>query len=180
MKTTLIAVAGLAAAASGQTVIDLSGIDVDATAPTVFTVTQTDSGPLSSLDFDITVDAGGVGGNASWASEVFIGLRHVPSGFTFTADGNDIDLTDDGPNDLLFGWGNSGGIFTFQGSVDMTGLGPNDTAGDWEVTLIDQFDDFGVDHSYLAGSTITINKVPAPAGLAILGLGGLVAARRRR
>jgi len=178
MKTTLIAVAGLAAAASGQTVIDLSGINVDGTSPTVFTVTQTDGGPLSSFDFDITVDVGGVGGNASWASEVFIGLSF--GAFTFTADGNDIDLTDDGPNDLLFGWGNSGGIFSFQGSVDMTGQGPADTQGDWVVTLIDQFDDFGIDYTFLSGSTITINKVPAPAGLAILGLGGLVVARRRR
>ena len=180
MKTTLIAVAGLAAAASGQTVIDLSGINVDATAPVVFIVSQTDSGPLSSLDFDITVDVGGAGGNASWASEVNIGLRHIPSGFTFTADGDDVNFADLGPDDLLFGWGNSGGIFTFQGSIDMTGLGPNDTFGDWEITLSDEFDDFGIDHTYLSGSTITINKVPAPAGLAILGLGGLVAARRRR
>jgi hypothetical protein len=180
MKTTLIALAGLATAASAQTVIDLSGMNVDGAAPTVFTVDQTDHGAMTTLDFDITVDAGGAGGNLSWGSEVFIGLRHVPSGYTFTADGNDIDLSDDGPNDLIFGWGNSGGVFSFQGSVDMSGQGPNDTFGTWEITLIDQFDDFGIDHSYLQGSTITINKVPAPAGLAILGLGGLAATRRRR
>ena len=96
-----------------------------------------------------------------------------------TADGSDDDLTDDGPNDLLFGWGNSGGIFSFQGSVDLSGA-LADASGDWEVTLIDQFDDFGPDHVYLSGSTVTITQVPAPAGLAILGLGGLAAARRKR
>lgn len=180
MKTAIIAVAGLAAAAAAQsTVIDLSGIVVDATSPTVLSLTNANAGALSSIDFDVTVDAGINGGNLSWASEVFIGLTHVPSGFTFTADGNDIDLTDDGPNDLIFGWDNAGGIFSFAGSVDLTGA-LADASGDWTVTLIDQFDDFGPDHQYLQGSTITINQVPAPAGLAILGLGGLVATRRRR
>jgi hypothetical protein len=180
MKTAIIAVAGLAAAASAQSfVADLSGITVDAASPTVLMVTNNNSGPLTTIDFDITVDAGVNGANASWGSEVFIGLTHLPSGFTFTADGNDIDLTDDGPNDLLFGWDNAGGIFSFQGSVDLTGA-LADVNGDWEVVLADQFDDFGPDHQYLQGSTITINNVPAPAGMAILGLGGLAAARRRR
>ncbi len=180
MKTAIIAVAGLAAAATAQsTVIDLSGITVDAAAPTSFNVNVGQAGALSSLDFNVTVDAGVNGQNLSWGSEVFIGLTHVPSGFSFTADGNDIDLTDDGPNDLIFGWDNAGGIFSFAGSVDLTGA-LADAGGDWTVTLIDQFDDFGPDHQYLSGSTITINQVPAPAGLAILGLGGLAAARRRR
>lgn len=179
MKTAIIAVAGLAAAATAQsTVIDLSGIIVDAAAPTSFNVNVGQSGALSSIDFDITVDAGVNGQNLSWGSEVFIGLSG-PGGFSFTADGNDIDLTDDGPNDLIFGWDNAGGIFSFSGSVDLTGA-LADAGGNWTVTLIDQFDDFGPDHQYLSGSTITINQVPAPAGLAILGLGGLAAARRRR
>ena len=180
MKIAITAVAGLAAAATAQsTVIDLSGIVVEATSPTSFNVNVGSSGALSSIDFDISVDAGVNGGNLSWASEVFIGLTHDSSGYTFTADGNDIDITDDGPNDLLFGWGNSGGIFSFQGSVDVSGA-LADAGGSWTVTLIDQFDDFGPDHAYLQGSTIALTQVPAPAGLAILGLGGLVAARRRR
>lgn len=179
MKTTLIAVAGLAAAATAQsTTIDLSGIVVDATSPTSFSVNVASAGALASLDFDITVDAGGPGGNASWGSEVFMSLTHDASGYTFTADGNDIDLTDDGPNDLLFGWGNSGGVFSFAGNAAAGPLA--DASGSWTITLIDQFDDFGADHGYLSGSTVTINQIPAPAGLAILGLGGLAAARRRR
>lgn len=44
------------------------------------------------------------------------------------------------------------------------------------------FDDIvgGVDSFYEQGSSITINYVPAPGALAVLGMGGLVAGRRRR
>lgn len=181
MKTTaILAIAGLATAASAQTVIDLSGINVDGSAPTSFTIFQSDHGAMTTLDFDLTVDVGGVGGNASWGSEVHIAMTHVASGFTFTADGSDFNFADTGPDDLTFGWGNSGGVFSFSGSVDMSGSGPSDTWGDWEITLSDEFDDFGIDHTYLSGSTITINKVPAPGALAVIGLGGLALSRRRR
>ena len=37
-----------------------------------------------------------------------------------------------------------------------------------------------IDSLYESGSTITISYVPAPSALAVLGLGGLVAGRRRR
>lgn len=176
MKLALATVAGLAAAASAQTVIDLSGITVDGAGATVFTVNQTDHGPLDTIDFDIAVDAV----SPSWGSEVNITLTHLPSGYSFNADGDDADFSDDGPADFLFGWGNLSGLFTFSGSVDVSGTGPSDTFGTWEIILSDDFDDLGPDHIYRDGSTVTINKVPAPAGLAILGLGGLVATRRRR
>ncbi len=44
------------------------------------------------------------------------------------------------------------------------------------------FDDIlgGVDSVYGQGSTLTIGYVPTPGSLAVLGLGGLVAGRRRR
>ncbi len=44
------------------------------------------------------------------------------------------------------------------------------------------FDDVagGIDSTYEAGSSITISYVPAPGALAVLGMGGLVAGRRRR
>ncbi len=176
----IIAIAGLATAASAQTVIDLSGINVDGASPTSFTVFQGDHGAMTTLDFELFVDVGGVAGNASWGSEVVISLTHVASGFTFTADGSDTNFADLGADDLTFGWGNSGGIFSFSGSVDMSGMGPSDTYGDWQITLLDEFDDTGIDHTYLQGSTITINKVPAPGALAVIGLGGLALSRRRR
>ncbi|HHN78767.1 MAG TPA: PEP-CTERM sorting domain-containing protein [Phycisphaerales bacterium] len=179
MKTaSIIAIAGLATAAGAQTVIDLSGISVDGAAPTTFTVFQNDHGAMTTLDFDLTVEVGAT--NASWGSEVHIAMTHLPSGFTFTADGSDTNFADLGADDLIFGWGNSGGVFSFQGSIDMSGMGPSDTFGEWEITLSDEFDDFGIDHTYLQGSTITINKVPAPGALAVIGLGGLALSRRRR
>ena len=41
-------------------------------------------------------------------------------------------------------------------------------------------DNVGIDSFYEAGSSITISFVPAPGSLAVLGLGGIVAGRRRR
>jgi hypothetical protein len=177
MKTAILTVAGLAAAASAQSfVADLSGVGVDGAAPTIIAANNSNSGALTTIDFDISVTTA----SPSWGSEVNIQLVHLPSGFTFTADGDDADFSDDGPADFLFGWGNSVGTFSFSGSVDLTGQ-LADVNGAWEIRLSDDFDDFAnPDHSYDAGSTVTINNVPAPAGLAILGLGGLAAARRRR
>ena len=50
------------------------------------------------------------------------------------------------------------------------------------LTLWDSFDDAGVDHIYGQGSTVTVSYeiIPTPASLAVLGLGGLAATRRRR
>ena len=178
MKTAILTVAGLAAAASAQSfVADLSGVGVDGAAPVVIGVNNANSGALTTIDFDITVTTTA----PSWGSEVNITLTHLPSGFSFNADGDDADFDDDGPADLLFGWGNSVGTFSFSGSVDLSGQ-LADVNGAWEVTLSDDFDDLfaNPDHVYEAGSTITINNIPAPAGLAVLGLGGLAAARRRR
>jgi hypothetical protein len=50
------------------------------------------------------------------------------------------------------------------------------------IEFNETFDDAGdeIDANYLANSFITIRAIPAPGALALLGLGGLVAARRRR
>ena len=80
-------------------------------------------------------------------------------------------------SDVLFGWGESSGFFASAGSVLVTN-GPAETLGEWRVEIFEDFDDSGVD-GFLNGS-ITINKIPAPSALALLGMGGLVAGRRRR
>ncbi|CAN0594277.1 unnamed protein product, partial [Laminaria digitata] len=54
-----------------------------------------------------------------------------------------------------------------------------------DINFFESFDDVAgeIDATYLAGSTITIvgqGIVPAPASLALIGLGGLAAGRRRR
>lgn len=177
MKIAIATVAGLAAAASAQSMtVDLSGQGADGFAPTVLNVNNSNSGAITSIDYDFEVEAF----LPSWGAEINLTLTHVASGWSFTADGDDADFSDDGPADFLFGFGNTSGVFSFSGSVNVSGLA--DVNGAWTVTLADDFDDLSVDpdHQYLSGSTVTVNSVPAPAGLALLGLGGLAATRRRR
>lgn len=174
----IIVATGIAGAAGAQTIIDLSGIGVDGGSPVTFTVFQHDHGPLLSIDFDIAVEHFPI----SWGSETGIILTHVPSGYVFTADGSDANFADTGAADLVFGWGDSPGVFGFIGSYAVPpGVGPADTYGLWTVTLFDEFDDFALpDHVYLAGSTITITKVPGPAPAVVLAIGAGFVARRRR
>lgn len=178
MKTAIIAVAGLAAAATAQSfVVDLSGVGVEGGPATVLNANNPNSGPITTIDYDISVTTT----SPSWGAEVQIILTHVASGFSVFADGNGSDDIGGAPVDVAFGWGNSTGTFSFAGSYDATGQ-LADVSGAWTVTLRDDFSDtFAVpDHIYNSGSTITVNSVPTPAGLALLGLGGLVASRRRR
>lgn len=176
MKLAIATVAGLAAAATAQSMtVDLSGQAADGLAPTVLNANNANSGAITSIDYNINVEAI----SPSWGSEINITLTHVASGWSFNADGDDADFSDDGPADFLFGFGNTSGVFNFSGSVAVSGLA--DVNGAWTVTLADDFDDsVNPDHQYLADSSVTVNSVPAPAGLALLGLGGMVAARRRR
>ncbi len=71
------------------------------------------------------------------------------------------------------------------GLVDLVGLGLDFTVADGSLTmeLFDSFDDVSgaIDANYLSGTlTISYIPVPAPSALALVGLGGLVATRRRR
>jgi len=175
----LAGVAGVAltGAASGQTmdIIDLSGVGVDGGAPTVIEFFQERGGPLVDIGFDLGVLHNG----ASWGSETRIVIEHE-SGFMLTADGSDDNFADTGPDDVIFGWGDDSGQFFFTDQIDLRGQ-LDDTQGLWTITFFDEFDDGpNPDHQYLDGSRIIIKKIPAPASAALLGLGGLVAARRRR
>lgn len=111
--------------------------------------------------------------NGSWASEAILGFE------------GQINLTpgvaDDFPvTNVNY---NSGGV------IDISDAGlPNITVGAdgvLDIEFSESFDDVAgeIDATWLAGSTVTIvgqNIVPAPASLALLGLGGLAAGRRRR
>lgn len=59
-------------------------------------------------------------------------------------------------------------LFNFDGTMK---------AGTWTLTITDNA---GGDTGMLRGWSITMNNVPAPGAAALLGLGGLLAARRRR
>ena len=72
------------------------------------------------------------------------------------------------------------------GLVDLIGLGLDFTLTDGMMllTVWDTFDDFlgGAEGTLFAGSTLSFQAkvVPTPGAIAVLGLGGLVAGRRRR
>jgi len=123
---------------------------------------------VTGIGWDVTLTTIG----ASWASEATIdfegqiflsvgaGTDAGVTGAAFSS-GGILDLTDDAslPNITLGGDGNLDLEF-FDSFVDNSGTG---------------------DASFGAGSTLTIAYVvPAPGSLAILGLGGIVAGRRRR
>ncbi len=168
MKNLAIAsVAGLAIAATASAqVIDLSGALYDGIPNAVGSVNV--PGGVTAIQFNLSVSTF----TPSWGEEVNIDITG-PGGFFFGADGSDAGLSDDGPDDLTFGWGSSTGTFTANITVAAVG-----GAGVYSVSVFDDFDDAGDDGIFNSGSTITF--IPAPGAVALVGLGGLAAVRRRR
>ena len=172
MKNLAIAsVAGLALAATdnAQTVVDLSGQGIQGTPMQVGSGVA--SGGITGIGFDISVSTV----DPSWADEVIIDISG-PSGFSFRGAGANSNFSGDPVNaDLTFGWGPTAGTFSFSGTASVSG-----DAGTYNISAFDAFDDFpGSDNAvFLEGSSITL--IPAPGAAALLGMGGLVATRRRR
>ncbi|MBL4698204.1 MAG: PEP-CTERM sorting domain-containing protein [Phycisphaerales bacterium] len=127
---------------------------------------------ITGISWDLTIETIG----ASWLSEANIRLFNTDQtgGYTFAPGiGNDFP-----------------GISNYAGFVDLVDLVALNldftTNGDnlLNIEFFESFDDApgAFDAFYLSGSTLTIHlkKVPAPGSLAVLGLGGLVASRRKR
>ena len=123
---------------------------------------------ITGIAWDVTLTSIG----ASWASEAVMGFEGQIN-LTVAADsapvtamnyssGGVVDLTDAGVSNIVMSADGILDIEFFEGFVDNGGTG---------------------DNFFEAGSSITIvgnNIVPTPGSLAVLGLGGLVAGRRRR
>jgi len=107
--------------------------------------------------------------NGSWLSEATMDF----AGAVFLTVGIGDDFAGSGAY-------SSGGIF------DLAGTGLDfflDASGLMNIEFFESFDDVAldIDATYGAGSSIQIQyEVPAPGALAMLGLGGIVAGRRRR
>lgn len=126
------------------------------------------------IGFDVSLSTVG----ASWLSEAVIAFENTSlSGGVFLtpAIGNDAP---------------GSGSFSSGGIIDLATVLPStpldfflDADGILLIELFDSFDDNpgSADAIYGAGSSIQVQYVvPAPGALAVLGLGGLVAGRRRR
>lgn len=109
---------------------------------------------------------------ASWLSEATIGFLDSPIGLQLSP----------GSADATPGTGtySSGGI------LDLASIDPTFpfTAGADGIVNLEFFETFvdnaGAADAFWLSGTLTIEYVPAPGALAMLGLGGLVAGRRRR
>jgi hypothetical protein len=120
---------------------------------------------VTGIGWDVTVTTT----DPSWLSEatynfngeIFVtpGIGEDVPGTNSYSSGGILDLGDNALPDILA----AGGILT--------------------IEFFDSFDDFADAIDGFSSGTLTLAvdyKVPAPAGLAVLGLGGLVATRRRR
>ena len=76
--------------------------------------------------------------------------------------------------------GDRAGTLISSGSTNL--LNGQSGDGDWTLSISETFDDGGPanDGFFGSGSFFRVNFVPAPSSMALLGLGGLAAARRRR
>lgn len=208
MKTlSIIAIAGLAAAATANPALEWRGAtpqSTDLRGPTASGTFNVDLSSVASWDalsdssnqillVDVNAALGGVAGagatmtgigwdnslstvGGSWLSEAVMyfddNIAPDLSGlFLTTGVGEDFA----GTNSY-----SSGGI------LDLSDNGIPDIAladGILRIEFFENFDDVADAIDAFYGGTITIAAdytVPAPAGLAVLGLGGLVASRRRR
>ena len=180
----LVAVAGIAAAASAQSII--IDIDDDTLAPGE-TTTVTMSASYGGTDYAIAgVATSLIGGGDNWSDMALIAPMDGPGTSAGAGSGNGVDgviagqlnfppagIYADDTNPIAF-WS-----ATYTASAE----GVYDLVS--ETTKFDTYIamDSSTSESRLADLTEgsgTITVIPAPASLALLGLGGLAAARRRR
>ena len=122
------------------------------------------------IGWDVVLETYG----ASWGSEASIALGDE-------VDGNALFLAPGTGNDAPLG-GPTG--FSSGGIVDLVGVGLDFSvaSGVLSLELFESFDDVvgEADAAWHSGSTISVQVIPAPGAIALLGAAGLVGTRRRR
>lgn len=126
-------------------------------------ITVTETAPMTSITWGGTITTVG----ASWLSEatIYFGAPDPSQSFYLTMGIDD----------------NFSGTGTYSGSADIVAaLGfPINAAGTWEIEFFESFDDVS-DSIDAHWRNVTVGMVPAPGAAALLGMGALVAGRRRR
>ena len=140
----------------------------------------------------VIVDSIAIDMSHTWVGDLYIEVRHkTPNDYSV--------VLSDRPGVPASTFGNSNdlnGVYVFRdgfapfsetGAVPPGTYGPHagqtisrtvqDKFGEWSLFISDRA---GGDVGTVRGWSITFNNVPAPGALALLGLGGLVAGRRRR
>ncbi|MCA9279015.1 MAG: PEP-CTERM sorting domain-containing protein [Phycisphaeraceae bacterium] len=172
----VVAIAGLATVASADEVFNIGSISL--------------VGPLASQTFNFTSTSAGLTGfafqgdfldptnGAAYASDLRM-LLTAPSGEIYDIGGfsnvtNDWDFQGSGSNPPGFY------SHAAQDFAVLTGPGaPANTVGTWTIELIQDWNSTSV-NARQDWDNMVVTLVPAPGSLALLGMGGLVAARRRR
>ena len=164
------------AGATATVAIDISGVltwDEQGSAfNTVMNTNILSNAHIVGIGWDVNQFAGLDSGGASWLSEMTITFGGTSGAALF--------LTPSGTSSPGSESNSSGGIFDLTGSALDFFL---DADGVLSMEFFESFVDQpgAPEGEFLQNSTITIEYVvPAPGALAMLGLGGLVAGRRRR
>lgn len=184
MKTTLCAAAAAAVLAGSAMAGDISPqvIEVDISNLVSFDGLGADGNDTLSIDlpegydrvigvgWDVVLETYG----ASWASEATIALGD-------SVEGESLFLTPGNGNDAPLGEPTA---FSTGGLIDLVALELDFavSSGVLSLELFESFDDVAgeADAGWLSGSTISVQVIPAPGAIALLGAAGLVGTRRRR
>ncbi|MEM1330327.1 MAG: PEP-CTERM sorting domain-containing protein [Planctomycetota bacterium] len=129
---------------------------------------------IDGIGWDVSLDTVG----ASWLSEATILFDDADAPGSLTSIALTVGVGDDFAGSASY---------SSSGVLDLAGAGLGDielSQGNLLLDFFESYDDVAgaIDATFGAGSTLTISAyvVPAPASAALLGLGGLVATRRRR